>query len=112
MMRRLQRSYSVITKEALRLLSMQIKMARKKRRMTEAELAERIGVARSTVQLIEKGAPTVAVGLVFEAARVVGVGLFVPEATSLTPLVERAQDRLTLLPKSIRRRKAVADNDF
>ncbi|MCZ0944505.1 MAG: helix-turn-helix domain-containing protein [Gammaproteobacteria bacterium] len=111
-MPRLQRSYSVITKEALRLLSMQIKMARKERRMTEAELAERIGVARSTVQLIEKGAPTVAVGLVFEAARVVGVGLFVPEATSLTPLVERAQDRLTLLPKSIRRRKAVADNDF
>ena len=112
MMRRLQRSYSVITKEALRLLSMQIKMARKERRMTEAELAERIGVARSTVQLIEKGAPTVAVGLVFEAARVVGVGLFVPEATSLTPLVERARDRLMLLPKSIRRRKAVADNDF
>ncbi|MYF12334.1 MAG: helix-turn-helix domain-containing protein [Gammaproteobacteria bacterium] len=111
-MRRLQRSYSVITKEALRLLSMQIKMARKERRMTEAELAERIGVARSTVQLIEKGAPTVAVGLVFEAARVVGVGLFVPEATSLTPLVERARDRLMLLPKSIRRRKAVADNDF
>ena len=64
------------------------------------------------MQLIEKGAPTVAVGLVFEAARVVGVGLFVPEATSLTPLVERARDRLTLLPKSIRRRKAMADNDF
>lgn len=111
-MPRLQRSYSVITKEALRLLSMQIKMARKERRMTEAELAERIGVARSTVQLIEKGAPTVAVGLVFEAARVVGVGLFVPEATSLTPLLERVRDRLTLLPKSIRKPKAVVDNDF
>ena len=66
-MPRLQRTYSAITKEALRLLSLQIKMARKERRMTEAELAERIGVARSTVQLIEKGAPTVAVGLVFEA---------------------------------------------
>ena len=108
----LQRSYSTITKEALRLLSMQIRMARKERRMTESELAERIGVARSTVQLIEKGAPTVAVGLVFEAARIVGVGLFVPEATSLMPLVERVRDRLTLLPRSIRKPGTRVDNDF
>ena len=85
MAKKIQRSYSKLTREALLLLAGQIRLARKRWRMTEQDFASRIGVARSTVQLIEKRAPSVAVGLMLEAAVLVGVDLFVPEATTLAP---------------------------
>lgn len=111
-MSRIPRSYSKLTGEALRLLAKQIRLARKGRRMSEHDLAARIGVARSTLQLIEKGSPSVAVGLVFEAATVVGVPLFVPEATTLTPHLERIDDKLALMPKAIRTSRRPVYNDF
>lgn len=106
------RSYSRLTGEALRLLAGQIRLARKSHRMSEMDLAARIGVARSTLQLIEKGSPSVAVGLVFEAATVVGVPLFVPEATTLAPHLERIGDKLALMPKAIRKPTGPVYNDF
>ncbi|MYE10806.1 MAG: helix-turn-helix transcriptional regulator [Gammaproteobacteria bacterium] len=111
-MPRIPRSYSKLTQEALLLLAGQIQLARKRRRMTEQDLAARIGVARSTVQLIEKGAPSVGVGLMFEAAVLVGVDLFVPEATTLAPELERMQDKLALVPRSVRKPVRVIDDDF
>lgn len=111
-MPRVPRSYSKLTREALLLLAGQIQLARKRRRMTEQDLAARIGVARSTVQLIEKGAPSVGVGLMFEAAVLVGVDLFVPEATTLAPELERMQDKLALVPRSVRKSARVIDDDF
>ncbi len=80
--------------------------------MSEHDLAARIGVARSTLQLIEKGSPSVAVGLVFEAASVVGVPLFVPEATTLAPHLHRVDDKLALMPKAIRTSRRPVYNDF
>ena len=111
-MPRIPRSYSKLTREALLLLAGQIQLARKRRRMTEQDLAARIGVARSTVQLIEKGAPSVGVGLMFEAAVLVGVDLFIPEATTLAPELERMQDKLALVPRSVRKPARVIDDDF
>jgi transcriptional regulator with XRE-family HTH domain len=61
------------------LLGREIRLARKQRKMTEADLASRIGIARSTLQLIEKGQPKVEIGLAFEAAALLGVPLFVDE---------------------------------
>ena len=92
------RSYSPLTEEALVLLGKQIRLARKRRRMSEHDLAARIGVARSTLQLIEKGSPSVAIGLVLEAATLTGVDLFVPEATTLAPQIERTGDRRKARP--------------
>jgi len=111
-MPRIPRSYSKLTREALLLLAGQIRLARKRRRMTEQDLAARIGVARSTVQLIEKGAPSVGVGLMFEAAVLAGVDLFVPEATTLAPELERMQDKLALVPRSVRKPARVIDDYF
>lgn len=111
-MARVPRSYSKLTREALLLLAGQIRLARKRRRMTEQDLAARIGVARSTVQLIERGAPSVGVGLMFEAAVLVGVDLFVPEATTLAPELERMRDKLALVPRSVRKPARVIDDDF
>ena len=87
------RTYSRIAEEALLLLGKQIRLARKRRRMSERELASRIGIARSTLQLIEKGSSSVAIGLVFEAAVLTGVDLFVPETLMLAPQLERINDK-------------------
>ncbi len=106
------RPYSRLTKDALTLLGAQVRLARKQRGMTEMELAERAGIARSTLQLIEKGDPRVEIGLVFEAATLAGVSLFVPEATSLGPQIERLEDKLALLPRSIRRPKRAVNDEF
>lgn len=106
------RPYSRLTKDALTLLGAQVRLARKQRGMTEMELAERAGVARSTLQLIEKGDPRVEIGLVFEAATLAGVSLFVPEASSLAPQIERLEDKLALLPRSIRRPKGTVNDEF
>ncbi len=107
-----QRSYSKLTREALRLLGQRIKLARKERRMSEMDLAERIGVARSTLQKIENGDPIVDIGLVFEAAVLTGVPLFAPAATSLAPHLRAVQDRLVLMPACIRKPQGPVKNDF
>ena len=106
------RTYTRLTKEALALLGAQIKLARKSRSMTEKGLAERAGIARSTLQKIEKGDPNVEIGLVFEAAVIAGAPLFVPEANSLAPQIERVEDKLALLPRSIRKRRTEINDDF
>ena len=104
------RTYSRATLEALRLLGAQIRLARKQRGLTEADLAARIGIARSTLQAIEKGEPGVEIGLAFEAATLVGVPLFDPEAATLAPHIARIEDTLTLMPSSVRPRREVKDD--
>lgn len=80
--------------------------------MPERELAERIGIARSTLQKLERGDPSVEIGLVFEAAVLTGVDLFVPDATTLAPQIRRTDEMLALMPGSVRRRRQDIDNDF
>ena len=80
--------------------------------MAERDLAARVGIARSTLQRIEKGDPSVEIGLVLEAAALTGVDLFVPEATTLAPQISRVDDRLALMPGSIRKTNPKVDDDF
>jgi transcriptional regulator with XRE-family HTH domain len=106
------RTYSRTTREALALLGRAIRLARKQRKMTEADLAARIGIARSTLQLIEKGQPRVEIGLAFEAASLLGVPLFVDEPSRLAPEVSRLDDKLALLPRSVRQLRKETRDDF
>ena len=106
------RTYSSLAEEALVLLGQQIRFARKSRRMSEMELAERAGVARSTLQRIERGDPRVEIGLVFEAAILTGVPLFEPDTTTLAPQIERVRDKLALMPAYIRKSRREVDDDF
>ncbi|MGB0713067.1 MAG: helix-turn-helix transcriptional regulator [Gammaproteobacteria bacterium] len=106
------RSYSTQTGLALQLLAKHIKLARKQRRWSESELAQRAGVSRATVQKIERADPGCQIGLVFEAASLVGVPLFLAESPSLGALNEAADARLALLPKRIHGRDAPVDDDF
>ena len=105
-------TYSRLTEEAVLLLGSQIKLARKMRRMSERELAGRAGIARSTLQKIEQGDPTVNIGLAFEAATLAGVPLFVADASTLAPKLDRLNETLALMPKQIRRKRREAKDDF
>ncbi len=106
------RSYSRSTAHVAALLGKRIKLGRKTRKMTEAQLGERCGISRSTVRAIEAGSLKVEIGLVFEAAYIVGVRLFVDDDTDLTANIQPVDDRLALLPKRVRTRDAQPRDDF
>lgn len=95
------RTYSRYALESLVLMGKMIRLGRIQKRLTAQELAERIGVSRSTLQRIEKGDPKVEIGLMFEAAAIVGARLFDTDQKGITALSERTDDRIALLPKHV-----------
>jgi len=50
-----------------------IKLARKRRKLTTIQVAERAGIDRSTLYQIEKGNPSVSMGAYFNVLRVFGL---------------------------------------
>ncbi|MFA9187584.1 helix-turn-helix domain-containing protein [Flavobacterium magnesitis] len=50
-----------------------IKMARKRRKLTMIQVAERADISRSTLHLIESGKPSVTMGAYFNVLRVLGL---------------------------------------
>ena len=60
-------------KDALAQMGEQIKLARKRRKLTAVQVAERADIARSTLSLIEKGDPSVAMGAYSNVLRVFGL---------------------------------------
>ena len=106
------RTYSRYSLEAITLLANLIRTARKERKMTTQELADRAGISRGLLQRIEKGDPKCELGATIEVAAIVGVKLFDAEATTLTKYIRQTEDKLALLPKSVRKKVKVADDDF
>lgn len=51
----------------------QIKLARKRRRLTTVQVAERAGIDRTTLYKIEKGNPSVSIGAWFNVLRVMNL---------------------------------------
>jgi transcriptional regulator with XRE-family HTH domain len=60
-------------KDALSQMGEQIKLARKRRKLKAVQVAERADISRSTLSLIEKGEPSVAMGAYFNVLRVLGL---------------------------------------
>ncbi len=106
------RTYSRHTREAALLLGKLIRLARKERRLTAQELAERTGISRSTLQRIEKGDPKVELGITFEAATLVGVRLFDIDDGRLSGQLARTDDKLALLPGHIHKSPAGVKDAF
>ena len=60
-------------KKILDRVGINIKLARKRRGFTALQVAERAGIHRATLNLIEKGNPRVSLGAYFNVLRVLGL---------------------------------------
>jgi transcriptional regulator with XRE-family HTH domain len=110
-----QRAYSQYTREAATLLGKEIQLARKERRFSASDFADRIGISRITLQRVERGDLKCELGIVFEAAALAGVSLFNGDPasrTSFTMDLDRVNDKLALLPKRIRKSRKDLDDAF
>jgi transcriptional regulator with XRE-family HTH domain len=105
------RAYSPLTIEAARLLGERVRLARRERRWTVEELAERVGVSHVTIRKVERGDLTVGLGVAFEAAAILGVALFHEDASRRSLEARHVSDRLAVLPERSRRAVTI-DNDF
>ena len=106
------RTYSRYTRDAVALLGTLIREARMERKLAAQELAERAGISRSMLQRIEKGNPKCEIGAVFEAAAVIGVRLFDADEPTLARHLRQSNEKLALLPKSVRRKSGTVRDDF
>jgi transcriptional regulator with XRE-family HTH domain len=102
-------NYSPRTIEAAELLGTQVRIGRLERRWTIEELAERVGVSVVTLRKIERGDPSVGLGVAFEAATLTGVPLFYEERSRLAAELRRAEDRLAVLPTRARKPREIDD---
>ena len=108
----LTRPYSRYSCDAGALLGGLIRTARTERGLSAREVAERAGISRGLLQRIEKGRLTCAIGAVFEVAAIVGVRLFDADETTLARHLNQTRDKLALLPKSVRKKRTTARDDF
>lgn len=108
-------TYLPVTTHALKTLGTQIAVARRELGWTASDLAERLGVTTQLVSRIEHGAPSTAIGTVFEAAVLCRIPLFgidVNDVRAMSNVAENQRLRLALLPSRVRRRSMEVDNDF
>lgn len=107
------RAYSRVTRLVAELLGRRIRAGRKERRIPERELAERVGISRSTLRKIERGDLRVELGVTLEAALVVGVPLLgAPDISMLRTERALLNDRLALLPQRVRPKEPEVFDDF
>ncbi len=106
------RVYSRYSREAVALMGKMIRLYRKERKFTTKDLADRAGISRITLQKIENGDMKCEIGLVFEVATLVGIKLFENDSMSIGSLNEKIEDKIALLPKSIRTPKRDIKDDF
>lgn len=106
------RIYSRYSTTAMELIGKAIQLGRKERKLTSQDLAGRAGISRGTLLKIEKGDMHCEVGLVFELATLVGIKLFDADDKQLTMDIDRLNDKIALLPKSVRSGKQVVKDDF
>jgi transcriptional regulator with XRE-family HTH domain len=106
------RTYSRYSRDAAALLGALIREARNERKLTAQELADRVGISRGLLQRIEKGNLKCEIGVVFEAAAITGVMLFDAGESRLKRYLGQTQEKLALLPKSVRRKSKAVRDDF
>ena len=106
------RPYSRYTREAAELMGKLIRLGRTEQKMTAQDLADRAGISRGLLQRIEKGDLKCEVGAVFEAAAIVGIKLFDANSRSLESHISRVDDKLSLLPKYVRKKARKVDDEF
>ncbi len=106
------RLYSRETIEAAQLLGAQVALERRERRWSARELAERAGITQATLRKVERGDPTVSLGVAFEVATLVGVPLFHEDRTRLSLDLDRTRGRVAVLPQRVRIPRGGVKDDF
>ncbi len=106
------RTYSIYSRKAVALMGQMILLHRKERKMTAQDLADRAGISRTTLYKIEKGDLNCEIGIVFEIAALVGVTLFETTSDTIDSLRERVEDKIKLIPKTVRVPKRIIDDEF
>ena len=76
----------------LKVLGENIKLARKRRKLSELQVSERAGIARSTLQLIEKGVAGVAMSSYLQVLFVLGLEKDLSRVAADDPLGRKLQD--------------------
>ncbi len=98
-------------KESIKNLGSQIKLARKRRQWTIAELAQKVGVTSPTIIAVEKGESTVSIGVFISALWTLGMESELAQISNPTD-----QEGIKLmnarLPKKVKAKKRTMDNDF
>ena len=79
-------------KKMLEVFGENMKLARKRRRLTMVQVAERADISRNTLYLIEKGSPGVSLGAVFNVLRVLGLENDILKIAADDELGRRLQD--------------------
>ena len=106
------RTYSRYSRDACSLLGGLIRAARIERKLSAQNVADRAGISRGLLQRIEKGDLKCEIGAVFEVATIVGVRLFDADENTLKSHLRWTEDRLRLLPKSVRQKTETVQDDF
>ena len=103
-------------RESIKEMGELIACARKEKRWTQEDLAQRIGINRMTVVRIEKGSPEVATGWYLTAAWVLGLSILTWQTVGRGKNDTVVGDLLTklknTLPDRVRERRPTIDNDF
>ena len=79
-------------KNILKDLGLNIRLARKRRKLSRDQVAERSLIARSTLQLIEKGEPGVAMSSYLQVLFVLGLEKDLLQVAADDPLGRKLQD--------------------
>jgi transcriptional regulator with XRE-family HTH domain len=96
----------LLVARAIQKLGLDLSLARRRRHISQASLAERIGASLNTVKRMEKGDPRVPLHFVARTLHVFG------DIERLSQLLDSSQDQIGLvlmdeqLPKRIRARKS------
>jgi len=106
------RSYARYTIAAVQLLGALVEAERKSRRITAREMADRLGVDRSTLQRLERGDPKVELGLAFEACAILNIPLFEEDVQGVSMRLDETNKRLALLPTRVRPRQLSVSDEF
>lgn len=106
------RAYSHYSQKAAALMGKAIQLRRKERKLTAQDLSDRAGISRTTLRKIENGDMSCEIGLVFEVAALVGVKLFDTDSNMIDSRMSQLDDKIALLPKTIRVSLESIDDDF
>jgi transcriptional regulator with XRE-family HTH domain len=79
-------------KKVLELFGENLKLARKRRRLTSLQVAERAGIDRGTLREVERGNPSVSLGAYFNVLRVYNLQEEILKIASDDPIGRKLQD--------------------